>query len=131
MKVKEKVKKIKDKKYLLIQLSSLLASIIIVALGGVKMLTIIIIFVFGIVVGKYYEKAMSAIKDYRLVQKLNRLEFDKQKFSLMKEENDNLKKQLNNILGMVGGGPRGASMPPTPPTYHSQDNYIYNGGYKD
>lgn len=82
--------------------------LILVLVGGIRFMTMFFIGFFGFVVGKYTEKFVSAIKDYRLANKINRINYDKAEFEFLKKENEELK----GIIKRLGTTVSGVSMPP-------------------
>ena len=70
--------------------------IIIFALGGAKLLAIITALVMGFLLGKYLEKALQTTRDYRLMQKVNKLNYTQTEINHIKEENENLKQIIIN-----------------------------------
>lgn len=70
--------------------------VIIFALGGAKLLAIITALLMGFMLGKLFEKSMQVARDYRLMQKVNSLNYTQTEINHIKEENENLKKIITN-----------------------------------
>lgn len=90
------MKKIKiDNKKLFILFN--ITGVVIFLLGGAKLLAIITALIMGFLIGKYLEKIMQIVKDYRLMQKVNKINYSQIEVENIKKENEELKSLILRI----------------------------------
>ncbi|USG68555.1 hypothetical protein NDK47_27610 (plasmid) [Brevibacillus ruminantium] len=92
--------------------------------------------VVGFFLGKFLEKALSAIRDYRLSLKLDRVHWSQVEYEAIKKERDALRATLSqqamnyNTAGVPhrsgGGAPPAVGYPW--PTSVDESQYVYRGG---
>jgi hypothetical protein len=90
--------------------------VVIFLLGGAKMFAIITALIMGFLIGKHLEKVLQIVKDYRLMQRVNKINYSQIEIENIKKENEELK---NLILGIK------RSKSNVPPSSQSQSN-IYD-----
>lgn len=73
-----------------------LIGIILVFVGGIELMTMFFVAFFAFLIGKYYEKTMSAIRDYRLTQKINSMTYTQAEYDSMKKELETLRVAIKN-----------------------------------
>jgi len=91
--------------------------------------------VVGFFLGKFMEKALSAIRDYRLSLKLDRVHWSQVEYEAIKKERDALRAALSHqamnfsagVPHRSGGGAPPAVGYPWPPSV-DESQYVYRGG---
>ena len=73
-----------------------LIGIILVFVGGIELMTMFFVAFFAFLIGKYYERTMSAIRDYRLTQKINSMTYTQAEYDSMKKEVETLRIAIKN-----------------------------------
>ncbi|SHJ54404.1 hypothetical protein [Paramaledivibacter caminithermalis] len=90
------MKKLKiDNKHLFILFN--ISGVVIFLLGGAKLLAIITALIMGFLIGKYLEKVFQIVKDYRLMQKVNKINYSQIEIENIKKENEELKNLILRI----------------------------------
>lgn len=88
----------KDKKAIMgIRFGLYLVGFVLCMLGGISFMASVFIFIAGFLVGKYLEKILSFIKDYRLAQKVNRISYTQLEVENMKKELDRYRDYFKQV----------------------------------
>lgn len=73
-----------------------IVGLILIFVGGIELMIMVYIGLFAFILGRYYEKTMSAIRDYRLSQKIAKTTYKQAEFDALKTELDSYKQILKN-----------------------------------
>jgi hypothetical protein len=94
--------------------------IFILLVGGIKGLMITFLCVMSFFLGWFINKLITAVKDYRLTQRLNRIHFTHIEYDTMKRERDMALDAFRQIDKERTRGLKAAPMPPMPPSSHNR-----------
>lgn len=94
--------------------------------------------VVGFILGKFAEKLLAAVRDYRLSLKLDRLHYSQVEYEQIKQERDSLRAMLSKqtLYGVAPYRPGERERPPAVGSYGAparmdEAEYMWRGGYSE
>lgn len=100
-----------------------LLGLIILTVWGVKGLMFTFLLITSFFLGWIVNKLVSAFKDYRLTQRLNRIHFTAIEYDTMQRERDLAIAAFQQITEKAAKRVKAAGMPPTPSMPHHRANF--------
>lgn len=125
-----RITKDKLKHYVKTRLIYYVIALLILLVGGVKSLVITTFIVISFFLGWTVNKMITAFKDYRLTQRLNRIHFTAIEYDQMQRERDLAISAFKTIAEKTSTAPKGA-MERTPGRYSSQSVRMSEGDIRE